>query len=85
LVVDALGVLSHFSGIACHDHWKPYFKYDCIHVLCNAHHARELTGVIDNEGHAWAQEMQDLFERIYAAVKKADGVLSARSQADFRK
>jgi hypothetical protein len=25
-----------FKGILCHDHWKPYFSYDCAHALCNA-------------------------------------------------
>ena len=83
--IDALGVLPDFSGIACHDHWKPYFKYDCIHALCNAHHARELNGVIDNEGHAWACKMKNLTERIYAAVNEANGVLPPRAQAAFRK
>jgi transposase len=84
--IDALGVLPYFSGIACHDHWKAYFNYkNCIHVLCNSHHTRELTGVIENEGHRWAQEMRDLLERIYIAVEKANGQLTSRSQAAFRK
>ena len=83
--IDSLGVLPLFSGIACHDHWKSYFRYDCIHALCNAHHARELNGVIDNEGHAWAHDMKDLIERIYIAVNDRGGVLSPRSQAAFRK
>jgi transposase len=84
--IDALGVLPYFSGIACHDHWKAYFNYtECLHVLCNSHHTRELTGIIENEGHRWAQEMRDLLQRIYAAVEKANGRLSSRSQAAFRK
>jgi transposase len=84
--IDALGVLPYFSGIACHDHWKAYFNYkSCMHVLCNSHHTRELTGIIENEGHRWAQEMRDLLEQIYIAVKKANGQLSPRSQAAFRK
>lgn len=83
--IDALGVLPNFSGIACHDHWKPYFRYECIHALCNAHHTRELTGVIENEGHTWAQQMKDLIERIHAAVSAAGGALSPKTQAAYRK
>lgn len=82
--IESLGVFPDFSGIACHDHWKPYLKYDCIHVLCNAHHTRELTGVIENEGYRWAHEMKKLLERTQLAVKKADGQLSQRSQSAFR-
>ena len=40
--MDRMGVLPFFTGILCHDHWKPYFQYTCKHVLCNAHHLREL-------------------------------------------
>jgi len=84
--INALGVLPAFTGIACHDHWKPYFGYeDCIHVLCNAHHARELQGVIENEGHAWAQDMKDLLEQTNAAVNAAGGRLSLRAQAACRR
>ena len=39
---NAMGVLPDFKGILCHDHWKPYYKIDCTHALCNAHHLREL-------------------------------------------
>jgi transposase len=83
--IDSLGVLPHFSGIACHDHWKPYFSYDCLHVLCNAHHNRELNGVIENEGHDWACDMKDLLGRILTAVNEAGAQLSTRSQAAYRK
>jgi transposase len=84
--IDSLGVLPHFSGIACHDHWKAYFNYhECLHVLCNAHHTRELTGVIENEGHRWALEMKSLLEHIHRAVTKAGGKLSSQAQATYRK
>lgn len=28
--------LPGFKGILIHDHWKPYYKLDCGHALCNA-------------------------------------------------
>jgi len=41
---DHAGILTHYKGVLCHDHWKPYYCYtDCLHALCNAHHLRELT------------------------------------------
>jgi transposase len=84
--INALGVLPFFTGLACHDHWKAYFNYeDCIHVLCNAHHDRELQGVIENEGHVWAQKMKNLLEQTNAAVNAAGGKLSAHAQAVCRR
>ena len=43
--MDAMGILLTFAGILVHDHWKSYFAYAAVHVLCNAHHLRELQGV----------------------------------------
>lgn len=47
--MNVIGILPRFKGILCHDHWKPYYRYDCAHALCNAHHLRELT-------RAWEQD-----------------------------
>jgi transposase len=33
--MDEMGILPGFKGILCHDHWKPYFTYACLHALCN--------------------------------------------------
>lgn len=68
-------VLPEFTGILCHDHWKPYFLIDCLHALCNAHHLRELTYAEEQDHQAWAREMKDLLLVIDAAVKAHGGVL----------
>ncbi len=47
--MDAAGVLPAFTGIACHDAWKPYDSYNCVagHALCGAHRLRELIAVTE--------------------------------------
>lgn len=56
------GVLPNFTGVATHDCWAPYFKYDnIIHSICNAHLLRELTSVFENyESQNWAKSMINL-------------------------
>jgi transposase len=58
--MKAGGVLSHFKGILCHDHWQAYFKLSCLHSLCNAHHLRELERAFEQDLQGWAKDMQDL-------------------------
>jgi transposase len=41
--MDRMGIIPHYKGTLCHDHWKAYYQYQCRHALCNAHHLRELT------------------------------------------
>ncbi len=48
--MDEIGILPLFNGTLCHDHWKPYYKFDCTHALCNAHHLRELTRAYEQDG-----------------------------------
>ena len=47
-------------GVLVHDHWKPYFTYAAVHVLCNAHHLRELQGVVDRDDNHLALRMMKL-------------------------
>jgi len=73
--MDAMGVLESFMGTAMHDHWKAYFTIGhCDHALCNAHHLRELTFVLDELGQSWALRMKDLLLEIKNAVDAAKAV-----------
>lgn len=58
--MDDMEVLPGFTGTAVHDFWKPYFKYDCNHSLCNSHLTRELTGIFENYNQPWANDMKAL-------------------------
>ena len=69
--IDELGILSLFNGVAVHDFWKCYFKYDCEHALCNVHLLRELTAIDENYKQAWAPKMKSLLLDIKSAVDAA--------------
>lgn len=56
---DGIGILPKFGGKSVHDGWSSYFRYNCEHVLCNAHHIRELRLLFEQYGQEWAQEMID--------------------------
>jgi len=56
-------LLRGIIGKLVHDHWKPYFTLEnVIHVLCNAHHLRELKALIEIDKEHWAQDMYDLLK-----------------------
>ena len=69
--MDEMDILPHFDGTAVHDFWRPYFKYDCKHGLCNAHHLRELIFVYEQQGQVWAKHMIDCLLDIKKAVDEA--------------
>jgi transposase len=52
----ALGILGSVRT-AIHDNYPSYFKFDCNHGLCNAHHQRELIYVKEELGQRWAGRM----------------------------
>jgi transposase len=56
--IAAAGVLPVFAGIAMHDAYTPYRRYGLAHALCNAHHLRELAGILDvDPDQTWADQM----------------------------
>ena len=57
---DALELLQQFKGVLVHDGWMPYKALQCQHALCNAHHLRELTYILEEQGQAWAGDMIEL-------------------------
>ena len=83
--MDDIGILPKFEGVLCHDHWKSYYLYNCLHALCNAHHIRELewSATIDNQ--RWAERMKLFLKMLNKKVDDAGGKLSARQSRYYRK
>ena len=69
--MDDMEILPGFSGTAVHDFWKPYYKYDCKHSLCNTHITRELTGIYENYNQSWTNDMKALLLDIKNCVDEA--------------
>lgn len=82
--MKAMGVLNDFHGILCHDHWKPYFNFSCLHALCNAHHLRELERAWEQDNQKWAKNMQALLLEINATVEATGGCLTKKAAQKFR-
>jgi transposase len=58
--MDAAGVLPGFRGVAVHDCWSPYWRYDkATHALCAAHLLRELDEAAGQPGQRWAGELSE--------------------------
>lgn len=74
--IDHAGVLPNFTGVAVHDGFKPYRRYydNARHALCNAHHLRELQGIIEHDRdhkQSWAPQMDRLLRDLQTAVTAA--------------
>lgn len=82
--LDEMGILPVFNGVLCHDHWKPYYRYDCIHALCDARHLRELERAWEQDQQSWAKERQVLLLEIGQAVADAGGRLAPEEAEPWR-
>lgn len=83
--LDEIGILPAFAGILCHDHWKPYYQYSCVHALCNAHHLRELERAWEQEKQQWASQMSLLLKEINTATLEAGGLLDPLAAEVYRR
>ena len=87
---DALALLGQFKGVLVHDGWLPYKALECQHALCNAHHLRELTYLLEEQGQAWAGDMIELLthvnhlDNLNCADGKSPGYNSRKYQAEIR-
>jgi len=54
VAMDQAGVLGGFGGVAVHDGWAPYWRYqNATHALCGAHLLRELEAITEEPGQGW--------------------------------
>ena len=84
--MDTMDVLPNFQGTLCHDHWKPYYKYQCVHALCNAHHLRELKRAYEQDNQQWAKSLELLLLEMNAAVNASStGILTEDEIKDYEK
>lgn len=58
-------IFKDFKGIAVHDCWSPYFKFNGMrHTLCGAHLLRELNHLIEQDS-LWAADMHEFLLDLY--------------------
>lgn len=83
--MEEIGILPKFKGVLCHDHWKPYYLYSCLHSLCNAHHLRELEWSATEDNQKWAEKMKAFLKMLNKKVDDAGGKLSKRQRLYYQK
>jgi transposase len=85
---ESLALLRQFKGVLVHDGWMPYKALECQHALCNQHHLRELTYLLEEQDQAWAGDMIELlthanhFDNLNCADGKAPSYDSQKYQSE---
>jgi len=64
----SMNILPRYEGTLMHDYWKSYLHYQCKHVLCHAHHLRDLTFCNEQEKSQWAGSMKALLLEMKTVV-----------------
>lgn len=87
---ESLALLGQFKGVLVHDGWLPYKALQCQHALCNAHHLRELTYLLEELDQAWADDMIGLLthanhlDNLNCADGKSPNYNSRKYQTEVR-
>ena len=87
---ESLALLEQFKGVLVHDGWLPYKALVCQHALCNQHHLRELTYLLEEQDQAWAGDMIELLthanhqDNLNCADGKTPSYTSKRYQREVR-
>jgi transposase len=86
--LEEIGIYPNRQGPVVHDGYKSYYQFDDLtHVLCNAHHLRELAFVSEQYHQEWADDLAKLLGEIKKAVEVAGQqgqiTLSQAQLADF--
>src|SRR5215207_1461811 len=87
VAMDAAGVLGGFAGVAVHDGWAPYWRYQHVtHALCGAHLLRELEAITEEPGQGWAARSEELLvdAKLVADRARAAGLPRIDDQARDR-
>jgi hypothetical protein len=80
VAMDQAGVLPGFGGVAVHDGWAPYWRYQHLtHALCGAHLLRELEAISEEPGQGWAAGMAELLVDAKLVTDRARGAGADRS------
>lgn len=71
--IKQMDILPNYTGVAVHDHWKPYESVDgsFTHAFCNAHHLRELKRVSEQDKQQWSEDMSKLLMSAHQKVNYA--------------
>jgi transposase len=79
VAMDQAGVLPGFGGVAVHDGWAPYWRYQHVtHALCGAHLLRELEAISEEPGQGWAAGMAELLVDAKLVTDRARGAGAGR-------
>ena len=82
IAINEMGILPNYQGYAMHDHWISYYTYlECVHLLCNAHHLRELVYAAEQYEQVWpTQLIQCLLDIKIAVAESVNEGLSSLSK-----
>jgi transposase len=81
---EDMGILPVYKGTAMHDAWSAYFKFNCKHALCNAHHIRDLLFIHEVDKQNWARDMIDLLIDIKTTVDRRKPIYCKLDLAEIK-